>query len=104
MCVHHRQTRLKAWTLYDAKHGLLQNLDMAELVERVRTAVVARAAQLLRKDPDAPVDYLTVDLPCTFFMLRTLRCQDQAPGCQPALYLLHVVHAKCRLPATCKYC
>ena len=53
---------------------LLQSLDMAELVERVRTAVVARAAQLLRKEPDAPVDYLVVDLPCTFFMLRTLRC------------------------------
>ena len=52
----------------------LQNLDMAELVERVRAAVVARAAQLLRKEPDAPVDYLVVDLPCTFFMLRTLRC------------------------------
>ena len=54
--------------------ALLQNLDMAELVERVRAAVVARAAQLLRKEPDAPVDYLVVDLPCTFFMLRTLRC------------------------------
>ncbi|KAK9827681.1 hypothetical protein WJX81_007940 [Elliptochloris bilobata] len=49
----------------------LQNLGMAELVERVRTAVVAKAAQLLRQDLDAPMDYIVVDLPCTMFMLRT---------------------------------
>ncbi len=47
---------------------------MAELVERVRAAVMARAAQLLRKDPNNPVDYLVVDLPCTFYMLRTIGC------------------------------
>ena len=54
---------------------------MAELVERVRAAVVAMAAQLLRKEPDTPVVYLVVDLPCTFFMLRTV-------GCLPSLHAL----------------
>lgn len=57
-----------------SQYGTAQNLDMVELVERVRAAVVATAAQLLLKEPDTPVDYLVVDLPCTFFMLRTVRC------------------------------
>ncbi len=60
---------------------------MAELVDRVRAAVVARAAQLLRKEPDTPVDYLFVDLPCTLFMLRTI-------GCPPSLYALNRAWAK----------
>lgn len=47
-------------------------------MERVRAAVVARAAQLLRREPDTPVEYLVVDMPCTFFMLRTLRCTTTA--------------------------
>ncbi|KAK9827655.1 hypothetical protein WJX81_004166 [Elliptochloris bilobata] len=49
----------------------LQNLGMAELVERVRAAVVARAGELKRREPDTPMDYLVVDMPCTFFMLST---------------------------------
>ncbi len=64
-----------------SQFGAAQNLDMAELVERVRAAVVARAAQLLRKEPDTPVYYMVVDLPCTFFMLRTI-------GCFPFLHAL----------------
>jgi hypothetical protein len=47
---------------------------MAELVERVRGAAVAHAAALRRAEPGAAVDYLVVDLPCTFFMLRASRC------------------------------
>ena len=66
---------------------------MAELVERVRAAVMARAAQLLRKDPNNPVDYLVVDLPCTFYMLRTIGClcslhaQKKKPGLQLCFYI-----------------
>ena len=60
---------------------------MAELVDRVRAAAVARAAQLLRTEPDIPVDYLVVDLPCTFFMLRTLRCPPGATIMPPPLLL-----------------
>lgn len=73
-CIHANSTMGKLPEAWQQVYVQLQNLDMAELVERVRAAVVARAAQLLRKEPDSPVDYLFVDLPCTFFMLRALRC------------------------------
>ena len=60
------------WTL--SMQRARQDLEMAELVERVRGAAVAHAARLLRAEPGAAVDYLVVDLPCTFFMLRASRC------------------------------
>ena len=51
----------------------LQHLDMSELVNRARQAVIERAGELLRKDPGVRVEYIVLDLPCTFFMLKTLR-------------------------------
>lgn len=53
--------------------SVLQNLDMPELVEKVRQAVVGHAAKLLKEDPDRDLDVLVLDLPCTFYMLRSLR-------------------------------
>ena len=51
----------------------LQNLDMPELIEKARLAVISKAGQVLLADPDSKLDYIVLDLPCTFFMLRSLR-------------------------------
>lgn len=52
---------------------VLQNLDMPELVEKARQAVVGHAAKLLKENPDRDLEYLVLDLPCTFYMLRSVR-------------------------------
>ena len=52
----------------------LRNLELPVLVERARRAVVARAADVLRDDPQAGIDQVVLDLPCSFFALRALRC------------------------------
>lgn len=60
----------------------LRNLDMGALVEKVRAAAVGKAIVLRRAQLAAaanaesnaappPLPLITVDLPCTFFMLRT---------------------------------
>ena len=53
----------------------MQNLELGQLAERVRTAVVAHAQSLMRQqgNPDAHPPYIVLDLPCTFFMLATHR-------------------------------
>ena len=51
----------------------LRNLDMPELIEKARLAVVGHASKLLQADPDREISYIVLDLPCTFFMLRSLR-------------------------------
>ena len=51
----------------------LQHLEMGELVERARRAVVSRAEELLQLEPDMTIDAMVLDLPCTFFMLRSER-------------------------------
>lgn len=48
------------------------NYDMSELVEHARATVVNKAATLLKADPSRTLDRMTLDLPCTFFSLRTL--------------------------------
>lgn len=50
----------------------LRNLDMPELIEKARLAVVGHASKLLQADPDREISYIVLDLPCTFFMLRSL--------------------------------
>jgi hypothetical protein len=50
----------------------LRNLDMPELIEKARLAVVSHATKLLQDNPDQEIDYIVLDLPCTFFMLRSL--------------------------------
>ena len=55
----------------------LQNLDMPELIEKARLAVVSKASEVLKADPDSRIDYIVLDLPCTFFMLRSLRYVTQ---------------------------
>ena len=58
----------------DTARGLyLQNLDMPELIEKARVAVIAKASAALRANPDRNLDHVVLDLPCTFFMLRSLR-------------------------------
>ena len=51
----------------------LRNLDMPELIEKARIAVISHAAKLLKQDPGRTIDYIVLDMPCTFFMLRSLR-------------------------------
>lgn len=50
----------------------LKAMDMAELVSASREVVVAHAATLLKKDPDRDIPYIVIDLPCTFFSLRSV--------------------------------
>ncbi|KAL0032263.1 hypothetical protein WJX79_001439 [Trebouxia sp. C0005] len=50
----------------------LRNLDMPELIEKARIAVIGHAGKLLRQDPSRKIDYIVLDMPCTFFMLRSL--------------------------------
>jgi hypothetical protein len=51
----------------------LQNLDMPELIEKARKTVIGHAGKLLQANHELDLDYLVLDLPCTFFMLRSLR-------------------------------
>lgn len=51
----------------------LKDLPLPDLIERARAAVVGRATRALRADPAAPLPYIVLDLPCTFFALRALR-------------------------------
>lgn len=50
----------------------LKNLDMAELIEKARHAVMSRAADVLQEDPSYDLRYIVLDLPCSFYSLRTL--------------------------------
>lgn len=51
----------------------LAKMDLDELVELVRDAVVSHAASLLRDQPDADIPVIVVDFPVPLFMLRSLR-------------------------------
>ena len=59
----------------------LKNLDMPELIEKARSAVIGHASKLLREDHGLDVSYIVLDMPCTFFMLRSLRCASLP--CEP---------------------
>ena len=59
-------------TLHARVPGVYLNAaPLAALADRVRAAVVEAAAPLLRADPDARLPPAVVDLPCTFFAIRT---------------------------------
>ena len=58
----------------------LKNLDMAELIEKARGAVMARAAAVLSADPSYDLHYIVLDMPCSFYSLRTLRCGRAGTG------------------------
>jgi hypothetical protein len=51
----------------------LRNLDLSELMDRARAAVVGQATSILRDDPAADLQYIVLDMPCAFFSLRSLR-------------------------------
>ncbi len=51
-----------------------QAWDLPELVERTRRAVVDHAALMVLERPDEAIDHINLYLPCTFFMLRSIRC------------------------------
>jgi hypothetical protein len=57
----------------------LKNLDMPELIEKARSAVIGHASKLLREDHGLDVSYIVLDMPCTFFMLRSLRLAASQP-------------------------
>ncbi|PSC70539.1 alternative oxidase [Micractinium conductrix] len=50
----------------------LKNLELSELMERARAAVVGQATAILRDDPAADLQYIVLDMPCSFFSLRAL--------------------------------
>lgn len=50
----------------------LKSLELRELVDRARRAVVGHAESVLRRDAEDALPYVVLDLPCSFFMLRTL--------------------------------
>lgn len=51
----------------------MQAWDLPELIGRTRRAVVDHAARLMLEQPDRPIDHINLYLPCTFFMLRSIR-------------------------------
>ena len=51
----------------------LKNLELSDLMERARAAVVGQATSILRDDPAADLRYIVLDMPCSFFSLRSLR-------------------------------
>lgn len=46
--------------------------DIEELIDAVRHTVVSTVEEAMRQD-NKPVETVVLNLPCTFFMLRTLR-------------------------------
>jgi len=50
-----------------------RHLDLRDLVEMARAAVVGRAEELMQRNGSLVVEHVLLDLPCTFFMLRSLR-------------------------------
>ena len=66
-----RAQRLRKWCS-------LQAWDLPELVERTRRAVVDHAAIMMLERPDEAVDHINLYLPCTFFMLRSIRCSPRS--------------------------
>jgi hypothetical protein len=62
----------------------LRNLDLADLMERARRAVVGQATSILRDDPAADLQYVVLDMPCSFFSLRSLRFGLQMRSCVDA--------------------
>ncbi len=51
----------------------LKNLELSELMERARSAVVGQATSILKDDPEADLQYVVLDMPCSFFSLRSVR-------------------------------
>lgn len=51
----------------------LQTLDLEVLLRKAHAAVSKHAQSLYREDPDIVIKYIVLDLPCTFFMIRTRR-------------------------------
>lgn len=51
----------------------MKDRGLSDLTELARAAVVDKATSVLREDPGAGLPYIVLDLPCSFFSLRTLR-------------------------------
>ena len=62
----------------------MQAWELPELMDRVRSAVVDHAMRLMSERPDEPLSHINLYLPCTFFMLRSIRC-----GRMSCMYELH---------------
>lgn len=62
-----------------------RNLELSELVDRARRAIVGKAEELIAAQPDTQPDSIVLDLPCSFFMLRTIRSDSR-----PLILLLSV--------------
>ena len=51
----------------------LKILDLPDLIDMARSAVVNKAEEAARKNQGTFAGPVVLDLPCTFFMLRSLR-------------------------------
>ena len=51
----------------------VQALNLPELIQMVKTAVLERATQLSLETSSIPIDHINLYLPCTSFMLCTAR-------------------------------
>ena len=49
----------------------LKTLQMPQLVEKAKQAVLKAAAAHSKEHPEIEVEYVILNLPCTFFMLQT---------------------------------
>ena len=60
-------------------------------MDRVRGAIVNHAMRLMSERPDEPPSHINLYLPCTFFMLRSIRCGGR-PTCISSINLpLHEI-------------
>uniref|UniRef100_A0A1D2A093 O-fucosyltransferase family protein n=1 Tax=Auxenochlorella protothecoides TaxID=3075 RepID=A0A1D2A093_AUXPR len=77
----------------------LKNMELGELVDLAREAVVGRARERLLAargssgPPSAAVPYVVLDLPCSFFMLRTLSDLGLVSGVARSLAFAPALHA-----------
>jgi hypothetical protein len=69
----HRHKAIGTISLRVTGNFVVQAWDLPELVERVRTVVVEHAMVMAWSQPDVPIDHINLCLPCTFFMLRSVR-------------------------------
>ena len=54
----------------------MQAWELPELIERTRIVVVEHAMRLTLERPDEAINHINLYLPCTFFMLRSIRCSS----------------------------
>ena len=52
---------------------IMQPRNLSDLIHHVEVEVSEHVANLVEQDPDVSIDHINLYLPCTFFMLRSIR-------------------------------